>query len=58
MKRQLPEPPPAAFAKQDESDDTNFYVPVRLVSHIDDAATQALTALPEPSSLPGVFYWT
>ena len=44
MKRQLPELPPAAFTKQDESDDTNFYVPVRLVSHIDDAASQALTA--------------
>ena len=44
MKRKLPELPPAAFATQDESDDTDFYVPVRLVSHIDEAATQALTA--------------
>ena len=40
----LPELPPDAFRKQDQSDDAEFYAPVRLVTHIDEAATQALTA--------------
>ena len=43
-KRSLPELTPTAFAKEDEGDDADFYVPVRLVTHIDEAATQALTA--------------
>ena len=36
--------PAAAFAREDESDDAQFYVPARLVTHIDDAAIAALTA--------------
>ena len=39
-----PELPPAAFRKQDSGDDLDFYVPVRLVTHIDLPATLALTA--------------
>lgn len=40
----LPELPPNAFQKEDGSDDAEFYAPARLVSHIDGAATKALTA--------------
>lgn len=40
----LPELPPEAFRKQDAGDDAQFYAPARLVTHIDEAATQALTA--------------
>ena len=39
----LPELPPGAFLKQDGSDDAGFYVPTRLVTHIDEVATRALT---------------
>ena len=35
--------PPEAFHKKDSSDDGVFYAPARLVTHIDEAATQALT---------------
>ena len=34
--------PPEAFAKQDPSEDALFYAPVRLVTHIDDAAIAAV----------------
>ena len=44
METPLPELPPDAFAKQDTGDDGAFYVPPRLVTHIDAVATQALTA--------------
>lgn len=40
----LPELPSDAFRKEDRSDDADFYAPARLVTHIDEAATQALTA--------------
>ena len=40
----LPELPPDAFRKEDDGDDTVFYAPARLVTHIDEAATRALTA--------------
>ncbi len=40
----LPELPPSAFLKEDSGDDADFYAPARLVTHIDEAATQALTA--------------
>lgn len=40
----LPELPPGAFEKQDVGDDGTFYAPPRLVTHIDEAATGALTA--------------
>ena len=36
--------PAAAFARVDEGDDLAFYAPPRLVTHIDEAATAALTA--------------
>lgn len=38
-----PELPPGAFGKQDKDDDRQFYVPPRLVTHIDAAAIAALT---------------
>ena len=44
MSDRLPELPPGAFLKADGGDDANFYVPARLVTHIDEAATRALTA--------------
>lgn len=40
----LPDLPPGAFARADESDDAAFYAPARLVTHIDDAAIAALGA--------------
>jgi SAM-dependent methyltransferase len=36
--------PPEAFTKEDPSDDREFYVPARLVTHIDAVAIAALTA--------------
>ena len=39
----LPDLPTAAFARQDSSPDLDFYAPPRLVTHIDAAATAALT---------------
>jgi hypothetical protein len=44
MTSNLPELPPAAFAKQDVGDDLDFYAPPRLVTHIDDAAVAAIAA--------------
>ena len=44
MNSYLRELPPAAFLKEDEGNDADFYAPARLVTHIDDAATRALTA--------------
>ncbi len=41
---QLSELPTNAFQKEDTSDDALFYLPARLVTHIDEAATAALTA--------------
>ena len=41
----LPELPPGAFAKQDAGGDLGFYAPPRLVTHIDEPATAALTRL-------------
>ena len=35
--------PPEAFAKQDGGADLDFYAPPRLVTHIDEAAVEALT---------------
>ena len=40
----LPELPAGYFAKQDPGDDAEFYAPARLVTHIDKAAIEALTA--------------
>jgi hypothetical protein len=39
----FPELPTGAFAKEDASDDADFYVEARLETHIDDAAVAALT---------------
>ena len=39
----LSELPEGAFAKQDPSDDFAFYAQARLVTHIDEAAVEALT---------------
>lgn len=40
----FPELPKGAFTKQDSGDDLAFYAPPRLVTHIDEAATAALTS--------------
>lgn len=42
---ELPELPANAFLKEDTGDDTLFYAPARLVTHIDEPAVAALTAL-------------
>ncbi len=42
---ELPELPRQAFDKADPSPDTLFYVQKRLVTHIDDGAIEAVTAL-------------
>lgn len=39
----FPELPKTAFAKQDTGDDLAFYAPPRLVTHLDEVATAALT---------------
>jgi SAM-dependent methyltransferase len=44
MNERLPELPPGAFGRVDETDDLEFYAPPRLVTHIDEGATAALTA--------------
>ena len=44
MSRSLPELPPAAFRKEDPTDDQAFYASPRLVTHIDEGAIAALTA--------------
>ena len=43
MSELLPELPPGAFRRVDETDDLEFYAPPRLVTHIDEGATAALT---------------
>ena len=49
----LPEFPPGAFARVDESDDAGFYLPVRLVTHIDEGAIAALSRLYGDTLKPG-----
>lgn len=44
LEEPLPELPRGAFEKQDTGDDSDFYAPARLVTHIDESATDALTA--------------
>ncbi len=53
MSKRLPELPPGAFRKADPSDDAAFYAPPRLVTHIDDEATRALTAYYRAQLPPG-----
>ncbi len=45
MDQPFPELPAGAFEKADPSPDTRFYAQARLVTHIDDAAIGAVTAL-------------
>ncbi len=45
LNNSFPELPAGAFAKADPSPDTRFYAQARLVTHIDDAAIAAVTAL-------------
>ena len=45
MTDDLPELPPEAFAKEDPSPDPLFYASPRFVTHIDDRAIAAVTAL-------------
>lgn len=49
----LPELPPEAFAKQDESPDALFYAQPRFVTHIDDSAIEAVTDLYRTLLPPG-----
>lgn len=44
MTEDLHDFPPDAFQKADITDDALFYAPPRLVTHIDEGATEALTA--------------
>lgn len=44
MNASLPEFPPGSFDRIDEGDDSAFYAPPRLVTHIDEGAIAALTA--------------
>lgn len=44
MNELFPELPKSAFAKLDTGDDLAFYAPPRLVTHIDEGATAALTS--------------
>lgn len=49
----LPRLPPEAFAKQDRAPDTLFYAEPRFVTHIDDAAIDAVTDLYRTLLPPG-----
>ena len=49
----LPELPPRAFAKADPSPDADFYAEPRFVTHIDDGAIAAVTALYRELFPPG-----
>jgi SAM-dependent methyltransferase len=45
--------PPGFFARDDETDDREFYAPVRLVTHIDDGAIAAVGELYDELGLHG-----
>lgn len=49
----LPVFPPGSFAREDDSEDADFYLPHRLVTHIDDAAIAALGAFYGEAIAPG-----
>jgi len=53
MDNAFPELPADSFAKADPSPDTRFYAQARLVTHIDDAAIAAVTALYRELLPPG-----
>lgn len=44
--------PPGFFDRQDPGDDADFYAPTRLVTHIDDEAIAAVTALYDELGVP------
>lgn len=44
--------PPGFFDRQDDGDDAEFYVPPRLVTHLDDAAVAAVGALYDELGVP------
>ncbi|VXB61029.1 methyltransferase domain-containing protein [Nocardioides sp. AX2bis] len=44
--------PPGFFDRQDSADDAEFYVPPRLVTHLDDAAIAAVSALYNELGVP------
>lgn len=48
-----PEFPPGAFNRVDEGDDAEFYLPPRLVTHIDEQAIAALSAFYAETLKPG-----
>lgn len=48
-----PEFPPGAFARVDEGDDATFYLPPRLVTHIDEQALAALSQFYAEKLKPG-----
>jgi SAM-dependent methyltransferase len=49
----LPQFPPGAFARQDDTEDAAFYASPRLVTHIDAGAIAALTAYYRDTMPPG-----
>ena len=53
MTQHLPELPAEAFEKVDSTDDLAFYAPARLVTHIDETATAALTDFYRATLPPG-----
>ena len=53
MSRNLPKLPPEAFSKDDRTEDLMFYASPRLVTHIDEGATAALTAFYRSILPPG-----
>lgn len=53
MAEDLPELPPEAFAKEDSSPDPLFYASPRFVTHIDEGAIAAVTALYRALFPPG-----
>ncbi len=44
--------PPGFFDRQDRSDDADFYLPLRLVTHIDEGAIAAVSALYDELGVP------
>ena len=50
--------PARSFERQDEGDDGLFYAPARLVTHLDEAATKALTAYYRELLRPARPCWT
>lgn len=45
--------PPGFFDRSDPSDDADFYAPIRMVTHIDEGATAAVTSLYDELGIDG-----